>query len=83
MSIFVITFIISGFSMYVITFAVFFNQETKEWVTWALMVGTVIISTIISLIMLRTKKLGLALICGWGGFFFSLTLNGAVLYLFD
>lgn len=32
--------------------------------------------------MIKTKKLGLALVAGWGGFYFSLALNGACLYLF-
>mmetsp|Transcript_106812 Transcript_106812/g.147851 ORF Transcript_106812/g.147851 Transcript_106812/m.147851 type:complete len:139 (-) Transcript_106812:215-631(-) len=74
---------ISAFAMYVIVYAIFFNAETKAWVTWALIISTFILSTIISLLMIRTKKLGLALVAGWGGFFFSLALNGAVLYLVE
>lgn len=79
-AIFIITAFATTFILLLGFYSIFLTDDTQDWVGWTVLVCSTIIGLIVGFIMYRMKKLGAAILAGWGGFMLGLLLNETILY---
>lgn len=43
------------------------NNETEEWVLWVIFVACLLVGAMIGSLLVKAKKIGIAILAGWGG----------------
>ena len=79
-AIFIIVAFATAFLILLFFYAIFLEDDTKDWVGWTVLICSVIIGIIVGAIMVKLQRFGAAILAGWGGFMVGLILNETVLY---
>lgn len=79
-AIFLITAFATTFILLLAFYSLFLSDNTEDWVGWTVMGCCILIGLIVGVIMYKIKKVGAAILAGWGGFMLGLLLNETVMY---
>lgn len=66
--------------VWIIFYSTFLNENTKSWVGWVVLAGSIIVGLIIGCVFIKIVKLGAFILGAWGGFTLSLLIYNSFLY---
>jgi hypothetical protein len=69
--------------VWLIFYSTFLSSNTKPWVGWVVLVGSILLGLLIGAIFVKLAKLGAFILAAWGGFSVSLLIYNAFLYKMD
>jgi Domain of unknown function (DUF4203) len=66
--------------VWIIFYSTFLNENTKSWVGWVVLVGSVLLGLIVGCLFIKLIKLGAFVLAAWGGFTLALLIYNSFLY---
>lgn len=61
-------------------YTTFLKDTTEDWVGWTVLACSILIGLVAGFFMLKIKRVGAALLAGWGGFMVGVLINEMALY---
>lgn len=66
--------------VWLIFYSTFLSSNTKSWVGWVVLIGSLLFGLIIGTLFVKLVKLGAFVLSAWGGFTVGLLIYNAFLY---
>lgn len=66
--------------VWIIFYSTFLNENTKTWVGWVVLLGSVLLGVIVGCLFIKLIKLGAFVLAAWGGFTLALLIYNSFLY---
>lgn len=75
--------LVAIFLVWLIFYSTFLSNNTKTWVGWVVLIGSILLGLLIGAIFVKIAKLGAFVLAAWGGFSVGLLIYNAFLYKMD
>jgi hypothetical protein len=69
--------------IWLIFYSTFLSSNTKSWVGWVVLGGSLLLGLLIGALFVHVAKLGASVVAAWGGFSVALLIYNAFLYKMD
>jgi hypothetical protein len=66
--------------VWIIFYSTFLSDNTKQWVGWVVLAGSVVLGLIIGCLFVKLVRLGAFILAAWGGFALALLIYNSFMY---